>query len=329
MRLLRYPGDAKRDAVAVVGNFDGVHLGHAAVIAAGRKEADRLGAPLAVATFEPHPRRFFRRDTEPFQLTTLTSKERVLGDLGVDFLVAITFDAAMASLPPDRFVTDVLVHGLGVRHLVVGYDFVFGKGRAGTVETLRSLAAERGVGVTEVAPQSHDGVVYASTAIRNNLREGRPADAARLLGRCWEIEGPVLHGAERGRTIGVPTANLVLGDYLHPALGVYAVWVGVDGADGTRWLPGCTNIGMRPTFDDGHDITVETHIFEFDEDIYGCELRVALADYIRPERKFAGFEELKDQIARDLATAREILGGLTPDDVRNAPARAAAPATVA
>lgn len=325
MRLLRYPGaldTADRGSVAVIGNFDGVHLGHRAVIDAGRAEARRLGAPLALVTFEPHPRRFFQPDAPHFQLTPLNGRTRVLAGMGIDRLIVVDFTPDIAAMPPDRFVAEVLIAGLGTRHLVVGYDFVFGKARAGTVETLRTLAAADKIGVTEVAPATGGaGEVYSSTAIRRHLAEGRPDEAARLLDRCWEIEGLVLHGDERGRQIGFPTANLGLDAYLQPALGVYAVWVGLDDGVRTRWHMGCTNVGKRPTFD-GRGVTVEAHILDFDGELYDRLLRVAFVEYLRPERKFSGLEALREQIDQDVASARAILSGLAADDVRNAPKRA-------
>ena len=195
------------------------------------------------------------------------------------------------------------------RHVVVGYDFVFGRGRKGDAALLRRMGAEAGVGITVVdAVRSPGGEVYSSTTIRNHLREGRPHEVAALLGRPWEIEGEVLKGDGRGRSIGFPTANVDPGEYVEPALGVYAVWAGVERGGATEWHPAVVNIGRRPTFkEQGAGVTVEAHIFDFDADLYGVLLRLALVEFIRPERKFDGIEAIRAQIAEDCATARAVL----------------------
>ena len=309
MRLFRHyaplPADAT-GAVLALGNFDGVHRGHQTVIAAAGATARKLGAPLGVLTFEPHPRQVFRPDDAPFRLTPLRVKTREIETLGADLLFSLHFDKEFAGRSAENFVDEVLVAALAVRHVVVGYDFVFGRGRAGTVDFLTDIGARRGFGVDIVASVDDGRTdIISSTRIREHLVAGRPADAARLLGRAWEIDGRVEHGDARGRTIGFPTANVMLADYLRPAAGVYAVRVGIERTDGTEWHPGVANIGTRPTVG-GIDLRLEAHLLDFSGDLYGAHVRVALLEFIRPERKFSSFEELKQQIAADAVEAREI-----------------------
>ena len=302
-----------------IGNFDGLHRGHQAVITEASTFAKARSMPLAVVTFEPHPRRFFRPDDPPFQLTPLRGKVRRFEELGIDTLMLIHFDDEVSQATPEAFIDRVLVKGLAARHLIVGYDFVFGKGRKGNVETLRGWAAANDVGFEVVEPaRGQDETVYSSTNIRNCLTEGDPAKAAALLGRCWEIEGRILKGDQRGRQIGFPTANLSLEDYVQPALGVYAVWAGIEEQGTTKWHMGCANLGWRPTFD-GTRLGLETYIFDFTEDIYDRLLRVALVEYIRPERKFDGVSELREQIAKDSMSSRALLESIGPGDLRAPP----------
>lgn len=219
----------------------------------------------------------------------------------------LPFDAALAALSAEQFVRDVLVDGLRLRHVVVGYNFAFGHGRTGDVARLRSLASEAGIGMTSVSPvDSADGTVYSSSAIRALLKEGDVRRAGTLLGRPWEIEGIVQTGARLGNTLGFPTANLLLDDYVRPAYGVYAVRCGVEGPAGLSWHPGAANIGRRPTVD-GTAERLEAHLFDFSDDLYGKHLRVALIERLRPEKKFDGLAALKAQIAEDCRAARRIL----------------------
>ncbi len=308
-----------RGAAVAVGNFDGLHRGHQAVIAEARSRARALGARAAVLTFDPHPRRIFRPNDPPFELTPLTTKVRVLAALGVDELFVLRFDETLARLSAGDFIAEVLVDGIGARHVVCGDGFVFGRGRLGTVATLTEAARNGGFTVAVVEPvRQSQSEVFSSTTIRQAIAAGEPRRAAELLGRCWEIEGRVQTGDRRGRTIGFPTANLVLGDYIEPLLGVYAVWAGLDRAGRTQWHPGVANIGRRPTFD-GAGITVETYIFDFQGDIYGEVLRVALADFVRPERKFDGIEAIRRQIANDCRAARIALGTIAANTVLGPP----------
>ncbi|MPY70515.1 MAG: bifunctional riboflavin kinase/FAD synthetase [Alphaproteobacteria bacterium] len=307
---------AARGGALAIGNFDGVHLGHQSVIGEARLLARAMDAPSAVLTFDPHPRRFFRPDDRLFELTPAAAKQRQIAALGVDALFLLRFDANFAAIPAEEFVARIVLGALGARHIVVGYDFVFGKGRAGDADLLRRMGAEAGVGVTVVdAVRSGGGEIYSSTTIRGALREGRVRDAARLLGRMWEIEGEVLHGDERGRRIGFPTANVDPGQYVQPAFGVYAVRVGIPAGKGgeVEWHPGVVNIGRRPTFKDGDaGIAVEAHVFDYAGDLYGRMLRIALVDFIRPERKFDGLDAIRAQISEDCVTARAMLDGAPP-----------------
>lgn len=297
---------ALKGGVIALGNFDGLHLGHQAVIGRAVALARQSGVAAAVMTFEPHPRLFFKPDQEPFRLSPFRMKANVIEALGVDYLYVQTFDKEFSERTPENFVSEVLVGGLGLSHIVVGYDYVFGYQRKGNVELLRALAAKYGFGVTAVEKLS-DGVErFSSTAIRTLLRDGKPREAARMLGRYWEIEGRVVQGDQRGRQLGFPTANLEYRDYLHPKKGVYAIRAGVDRGAETVWHNGVANFGSRPTFDKT-DVLLEAHLFDTNEDLYGKHLRVALVEFIRPEKKFDGLEALKAQIAADSREARQIL----------------------
>jgi riboflavin kinase/FMN adenylyltransferase len=307
---------ALKGGVIALGNFDGLHLGHQAVIGRALGLARAKGVAAAVMTFEPHPRMFFKPDQEPFRLSPFRMKARVIEALGVDYLYVQTFDKEFSQRSPENFVSEILVGGLGISHIVVGYDYVFGYQRKGNADVLRELAAKYGFEVTAIEKLSAGEERFSSTNIRNLLREGKPRDAARMLGRYWEIEGRVESGDKRGRLLGFPTANVPYRDYLHPKKGVYAIRAGVDHGGETMWRDGVANFGNRPTFDKT-DVLLEAHLFDTNEDLYGKHLRVALIDYIREERKFDGLEALKAQIAADSETARRVL---TAEGLRNAPA---------
>lgn len=303
------PADA-RGAVLAIGNFDGVHLGHQGVIKETGAIAKRLGAPLAVMTFEPHPRRLFAPDAAPFRLASLEAKARMLADLGVDQLIVCPFDHAFAAIPAEDFMNDILLARLGATHVVVGDDFRFGHRRAGDIALLRAKGADAGFGITP-APQVQDtdGQVISSNTIRTALGAGDMATAQRLLGRPWELDGPVIHGDARGRELGFPTANIDMDDYLHPAKGVYAVRVGVpDGPDGEAisWWDGAASFGLRPQFE-GKDLRLEVFLLDFSGDLYGRTLRVVFQAFLRGEQSFADTAGLIQQIERDVAQTREIL----------------------
>jgi riboflavin kinase/FMN adenylyltransferase len=292
-----------RGASVALGNFDGVHFGHRAIFDAARA----AGGLLGVVTFEPHPRSVLVAPDQPFRLTSAIGKARALADVGVELLVEVPFSRDFAALPPEQFVQKVLVETVGAAHVVIGFDFRFGAKRAGTAETMRTLGAKHGFGVTVVQEVlAKDGASFSSTAIREHLRAGQPRDAARMLGRWWEIDGIVQSGHQRGRTIGFPTANLPLGDLLEPALGVYAVRCSIGEGDALRWYDAIANLGRRPTVD-GETLLLETHVFDFEGDLYDKPMRVQLTGFIRPERKFDSFQMLRDQIAKDCDTARAML----------------------
>jgi riboflavin kinase/FMN adenylyltransferase len=293
-----------------MGNFDGLHLGHAVLIGQALDRAHAEGRPTGVLTFEPHPRSVLFPAAEPFRLTPFRVKERELARLGIDLLFVQHFDLGFSAKSAEDFIADVIVKAIGTSHIVVGWDCTFGNRRRGTPDMLRAAGRQYGFGITVLeAVRGDDATVYSSTRIRELLKAGRPREAAALLGRFWEIDGRVAVGDRRGRTIGFPTANLGLDDYLHPAFGVYAVRVCGDGADDPlagRTVGGVANLGLRPTVG-GLVPRLEAHLFDSDVDLYGRHLRVTLVDFIRPEQKFSGLEALKTQIAADAARARTIL----------------------
>ncbi|PPR64132.1 MAG: Riboflavin biosynthesis protein RibF [Alphaproteobacteria bacterium MarineAlpha3_Bin3] len=310
MRIYRHydalPADARGAAVAI-GNFDGVHPGHQTVIHEAGLIAGDMCRPWAVLTFEPHPRAFFTPGSEPFRLTPFRSKARRIAELGADLLIVQRFDKAFSSLPAEDFVNTVLVDGLGAGHVVSGYDFVFGHKRGGNCELLLAMGAKKGFGFTAVNAQTDSsGEAYSSTRVRERLGDADPRGAAAILGRDFEIEGRVARGEARGKSIGFPTANIPLGAYLRPALGVYAVRAAIEQENGEIWLDGVANIGVRPTFG-GDGVVLEVFLFDFDDDLYGKRLRVRLVDFLRPEKKFDGVDDLKAQIAQDSAKAQKIL----------------------
>lgn len=300
------PGEA-RGAVIAVGNFDGVHLGHQAVIGEAGRIARASGFPWAVLTFEPHPRSVFGAEAAPFRLTPFRTKARHIKALGVDILVALHFDLEFAKRTAASFVDDILVKALGARHVVSGYDFVFGCGRKGNCELLLHMGGIAGFDFTCVRPVEDEAKeAYSSTRVRRYLTDGNPRAAAKVLGRPFEIEGRVEKGAHRGHAVGFPTANLPLGEYLCPMKGVYAIRAGIDIDGETVWHDGVANLGERPTFG-GEGVVLEPHIFDFHDDLYGRHLRVELIEYLRPEKKFDGIEALRAQIAKDCDRARKIL----------------------
>ena len=298
--------EAARGLVLALGNFDGVHRGHAHLLHAAH--AARPDARLGVLTFEPHPRALFRPDDPPFRLTSSAERAALLHGTGVAEVIEIRFDAAFSDMSAEAFVTEVLQRALGARHLACGVDFAFGHRRGGDTAFLAARAEALGIGLTLVPPLiDHDGPI-SSSRIRRALQDGYPERAAELLGRNWAITGVVAHGDARGRTIGFPTANVALGSHLEPVRGVYAVKVRLP--DG-RLVPGVANIGRRPTVNDGSESRVEAHLFDFDGDLYGQEVAVSLRAFLRAERKFADFAALRAQIEADAAQAR-LLVGLDP-----------------
>ena len=310
MRIIRGAEAARpedRGATAAMGNFDGVHRGHRAVIEAAR--AARPDAPLAVVTFDPHPRRFFQPDADPFELMTFDIKARRLEKIGVERVFALPFDGALAALSAEAFCSEVLAARLGLSHVTVGADFRFGEKRRGDAALLERMGGSLGFGVSVaplIADEGPDGGDISSSAIRAALRQGRPEEAARILGHRHRIEGPVLHGDKRGRTLGYPTANMALEGLMPPRFGVYAVLV--DVLDGPHAGPyrGVASLGVRPMF--GRNApNLETHLFDFAGDLYGARMSVALVAFQRPEIAFDGVDALIAQMAEDAAEARSRL----------------------
>ncbi len=295
------PPDA-RGASAAIGNFDGVHLGHRAVIDAARRPPAELG----VVTFEPHPRGFFAPGGAPFRLMNSEARASRLGKLGVDTVFELPFDGRLAGLGPEDFVEDVLRRGLGLSHVVAGADFRFGKGRAGNASVLTDLCAARGIDVTIAPLLAVDETEVSSTAIREALTLGRPRDAARMLGHRHRIEGEVLHGEKRGRGLGYPTANMSIAGLHPPRFGVYAVTVDILDGPHAGSYGGAASIGVRPMFGENAP-NLETFLFDFSGDIYGRRLSVGLVEWLRGEEKFDGVDALVARMADDCARAREIL----------------------
>ncbi len=297
--------DADRGASVAMGNFDGVHLGHQAVIA----QARRPGAPLGIVTFEPHPRQFFAPQAPAFRLMNAEARTHRLEKLGVDQLYELPFDAVLSGMTGEEFVSEVLVAGLGVSHVTVGADFCFGKGRKGNVDTLRRAGEEHGFGVTIAELLTGDGIEVSSTAIRNALSEGRPRDAAAMLGHWHRIEGEILHGDKRGRDLGFPTANMGVAGLHLPKLGVYAVKVDVLTGLHQGTYDGAASLGVRPMFGENTP-NLESFLFDFGGNLYGEHLSVALVDYLRPEMKFEDLDALVTQMRTDCDRARAVLGDL-------------------
>ncbi|GBR50883.1 riboflavin kinase RibF [Neokomagataea thailandica NBRC 106555] len=291
-----------RGTVAALGNFDGVHRGHVHVLNTLRTA--RPDRPLSVVTFDPHPRALFRPQDPAFRLMLPNVRANALQEQGVESVFQLAFDAEFSHLGAEEFVKDVLINALGVQHVACGADFAFGHRRGGDTARLEHLLTEHGVGLSIVPQLTDDNGPISSSRIRRLLQEGYPERAAMELGRLWSIVGPVVHGDQRGRLLGFPTANIPLGQHIEPARGVYAVWVTLP--DG-RVLPGVANIGRRPTINDGQESRLEVHLFDFSGDLYGQILSVALVCLMREECRFDSLDALKAQIAQDAAQARKIL----------------------
>ncbi len=307
--LKRWTGlsPADRGATLAIGNFDGVHLGHRAVIERARTAAH--DAPLGVLTFEPHPRDYFRPGSPPFRLMNAEARAHRLQKLGVERLYELPFDDRLAGLSAEAFAAEVLAEGLGVRHVVVGPDFCFGKGRSGDAAALQAFGQRFGFGVTVADIVAGRCGRVSSTAIRAALGAGRPRDAAAMLGHWHRIEGPVRHGDKRGRTLGYPTANMAM-DGLHPPrFGVYAVLVEVLTGPHRGSYHGAASLGIRPMFEVPSP-SIETFLFDFAGDLYDEHLSVGLVELLRPEIRFDGIDALVTQMAADCARARDLLAAL-------------------
>ena len=309
MRIIRdyqFVKSSDRGASVAIGNFDGVHLGHQHVIEIAQLWGRNNKSPLGVLTFEPHPRSYFFPDGENFRLMSSEAKATRLNKLNVEKLYELNFNKTLSSLTPFEFADQVISKGLGLRHLVVGEDFCFGKGRSGTVKDLISLGSSMGFEVTIADLMETETGQVSSTSIRKALAEGRPKDAAKQLGHWHRIEGVVIGGEQRGRELGYPTANMSL-DGLHlPNLGVYAVLVDVLNGEHVGCYNGVASLGVRPMFGENTP-NLETFIFDFSGDLYGATLSVALVDFMRPEIKFDSLEKLIVQMDQDSLKAKELL----------------------
>lgn len=309
MRIIRdtfFIDPADRGAVAAIGNFDGVHLGHQSVIALTRDIALAHNAPLGIMTFEPHPRSYFSRDPNPFRLMNAEAKAERFARLGIEKLYEVPFNRALAELSPRDFAQEIIANRLGLKHVVVGDDFCFGENRAGTAEDLQRFGDEMGFGVTIAPLKVHEGGRVSSTAIRNALQDGDPREAAAMLGHWHRIVGEVIRGDQRGRDLGYPTANMSMAGLHLPKFGVYAVKVNVTNGSYAGTYGGAASIGVRPMFGENQP-NCETFIFDFKGDLYGATISVALVDFLRPELKFDSLEALITQMDADCIQAREIL----------------------
>ena len=312
MRIIRdykFVKSSDKGASVAVGNFDGVHLGHQHVIDLARLWGIKNKSPLGVLTFEPHPRSYFSPHASSFRLMSSDAKATRLNKLNVEKLYELNFNKTLSSLTPFDFADQVISKGLGLRHLVVGEDFCFGKGRSGTVKDLISLGSSMGFEVTVSELMETEIGQVSSTSIRNALAEGRPKDAAKQLGHWHRIEGVVIGGEQRGRELGYPTANMSLDDLHLPHLGVYAVLVDVLNGEHVGSYNGVASLGVRPMFGENTP-NLETFIFDFSGDLYGATLSVALVEFMRPEIKFDSLESLIVQMDKDSLKSREILKSL-------------------
>jgi riboflavin kinase/FMN adenylyltransferase len=295
--------EALRGGIVALGNFDGFHKGHQAVVGRAVARARAEGRPALVATFDPHPVRHFRPDAPPFRLTSLGQRQRLFAAAGADAMIVFGFDGALAGTSAEDFVSHRLLELIGAAGVVTGEDFTFGRSRGGNVEVLARLGASCGFSADAVGPVEEDGEPVSSSRIRNALKAGDCETAARLLTRPFAIEGSVEHGDKRGRTLGYPTANLSLGNYLRPRFGIYAVRGRLPGGE---VLDGAASLGIRPTFDPPKEL-LEPYFFDFSGDLYGQTVEVELVSFLRPEEKFDSLEALKAQMEADCAEARRRL----------------------
>jgi riboflavin kinase/FMN adenylyltransferase len=295
--------DDFRGAVLALGNFDGFHLGHQAVVNRAIALGFHMRRPVIAATFDPHPVSYFKPDLPPFRLTTLDQRQELFAHAGADAMLVFRFGPEMAATSAEGFVAEVLAGRLGAAGVVTGDDFTFGKGRTGSIAMLKEVGAENGITAEAVAPVLYDGDRISSGRVRDALQAGDTALATQLLSRDFAVEGMVQRGDQRGRELGYPTANLVLGDYLRPKYGIYAVRVTLD--DG-REVPGVASFGVRPTFEPAVEL-LEAHLFDFEDDLYGRKIEVALHGFIRDEKKFESLDTLVEHMRADEAAARKLL----------------------
>ncbi len=290
-------------SVVTIGNFDGVHVGHQKIINRAKFAADRLQLPLVVVSFDPHPGKVLYPEKAPKLIKTRKQKRDLLRKMGVDYFYVVNFTPSFARKSPEEFVDEVLIDSLGTKEVYVGFNFAFGSNRSGDVEFLKHQGKIKGFNVFPIEPVTIEGEIVSSSAIRLLLEEGQVRKANRFLGRYYYLEGIVIHGRQIGRKIGFPTANIITENELVPRLGVYATYTRLNGDD----LPGITNIGYKPTFG-SEKIIVETHIFNFEREIYGELIEVKFVDFIRPERKFGNVDELVKEIKANCEQCKKILG---------------------
>lgn len=294
-----------RNGVYAIGNFDGLHYGHRAVINEAKNISSNKGLRLGVITFDPHPRQFFNPKEPSFRLTPSFHKLQILESWDLNLVLDIEFNKQIAETNAEDFVLKHLVEDIGASHIVVGHDFAFGSERKGDTKMLRELEKKYNFSLTVVEAQvSSSGGLFSSRAIRELLQGGRPSEAAKLLGRWWSLKSNVIKGEQRGRDLGYPTINLQLPEYLQPSLGIYAVWVKIH--DSEDWQKGAASLGFRPTFE-GRNIVLEVYLLDFSGDLYGKNVEVAFVEYLRPEEKFLDIDSLKVQMAEDCKNCRVIL----------------------
>ena len=304
--------DSARGGVVAIGNFDGLHRGHRGVLAEAQARARALGVPCNVMTFEPHPRRLFKPDQAPFRLSALRTKLRLMEALGIDNVFVLQFDWEFAKISAEAFVTDLLAGDLQARHVVIGRGFRYGHKRQGDTDLLQRLGEDQGFGVSALdAVLDEHGDTISSSRVRECLRSGEVREAQRLLGRPWEVEGRVEHGAKRGREIGFPTANVPLGEYLEPMHGIYAVRAGIDSGPDTFWMDGAGYVGTRPSVQ-GQNVLLEVSLFDVQPDLYNKHLRVQLIEFLRGDHAFDSVQALSVQIAEDCRHARRVLENEPP-----------------
>jgi riboflavin kinase/FMN adenylyltransferase len=305
-----------RHAVVAIGNFDGLHRGHQELLTVAKEQAERLGKPWGIVTFEPHPRSFFKPDEPVFRLTPLPLKARLASALGASFVLSLTFDKEFSALEPQAFIQKYLVDHMKVAHVVTGYDFHFGRGRKGNPIILKELGQHLGFDVTivdQVADEGDSHSPFSSSSIRSALRRGHVATAARELGYYWTVMGEVVRGDQRGRAIGFPTANIILEDGAEPIRGIYAVRVRDGGVKNSKAWAGAGYFGDRPTFETTQTF-LEVHLFDMNEDLYGRTLLVEFIDLIRPDQKFGSVEGLVNQMHKDCAQAKLRLENLSREN---------------
>lgn len=305
-----FPGHGDLDGAltspaVALGNFDGVHLGHRALLDAARAHAAEVGGESAVLTFWPHPAAVLAPSRAPALLTDRTTRLELLAQASIDACIVEPFDQDLSLLSPEQFVKSILVDAIGARWVVIGYDFTFGHQRAGNRETMAELGHRYGFEVDAIAPVMLDGQPVSSSRVREALRGGDLEAARRLLGRRFAVAGPIVRGAGRGRTIGVPTANVELSVTALPPIGIYAVWVVLDGDDTVH--QGAASLGTNPTFEDSAEVGLEVHLLDYDGDLYGRRAQVTFVAKLRGEKRFDEVGQLVDQMQRDIADTRKIL----------------------